>query len=117
MDELSNEIHGSSMNKNEAGTGNGQITFYGIKATRPVQRFVSGQVRKWIHKQPFAQEFADTNYRVTLDRAMDQHYFRCDLEISMGDHIWEGHEEGSTLEEALSHSIKKLHVSGWGKVA
>lgn len=99
------------------------IELNGVRTTKPLLRFISRQVERWIERQQSLLFLSrDSSYTVSIDREVSEPYFSCQLEVKIGSRKWVSAQSGKSIQMALSMAIKHLHldvqyvdgsVSGW----
>jgi len=88
-----------------------QISFYGMKPTKSQQRLVQSQIEKWIAREQSLSIFPkDGSYRVSIEKEPNLPFITCHLRIQIGSRVWESHDTGKVVHEALFHAMHSLRA-------
>ena len=93
-------------------TVKGRVVFFGMKATRALQRYAERQVEKWIEREQtllFLPKAAI--FTVQVERSNEFPHYECAIEVKIGAREWRSIEGGRTLQDALKTALTQLKAT------
>jgi len=92
------------------------ITFYGIRATRAMEREIERRLDKWIcNEQGWLRGGNPWTYSIEIERDGSPHFYHCYLRI-IGEEEWSSHGTGKTLHDAITDALKSIRPAIVGKL-
>jgi ribosome-associated translation inhibitor RaiA len=89
-----------------------QIVFLGTKPTRPLERFVQKQLKKWLEQERSFSQFTEhCSFRVMIEKDERRPRASCHIQVRTGSQTLESQESGKTIQLALIHAIERLRSS------
>ncbi len=96
-----------------------EISFYGLKPTRTLEREIEKRVDKWIRREQGGHTHHKWDYAVEIERVGTPHVYYCSIRMIrsplfgaplLGSDEWRSHGTGKTLHDALTDAFKNIRA-------
>jgi hypothetical protein len=85
-----------------------EIRFYGLKANKALRRQIDRQLQKWLSRHSSSPKSTDpVAYRVCIEREGGSCHC-CHLQLQVGSELWESHDVGKSVQDALSRALQHV---------
>lgn len=85
-----------------------EIRFYGLKPNKALRRQIDRQLQKWLSRHSSSPKATDqATYRVCIEREGGS-CLCCHLQLQVGSELWESHDVGKNVQDALSRALQHV---------
>lgn len=85
-----------------------EIRFYGMRPNKALRRQIDRQLQKWLSRHSSSQKSTgQATYRVCIEREGGG-CLCCHLQLQVGSELWESHDVGKSVQDALSRALQHV---------